>query len=77
MKETTVIKISMDENDEIELVMDGAPVNLATALVCGLSRATAEIYGKLPEPAKKVFLEELAEISRSLDPANEGEEEEQ
>ena len=77
MEKNTVIKISMDEKDEIELVREGDPVNLATALVCGRSRAAAEIYGKLPEPAKKVFLEEIAEISRSLDPANEGEEEEQ
>lgn len=75
MKETTVIKISMDEKDEIELVMEGIPVNLATALVCGLTRAAAEIYGKLPEAAQRVFLEELAEISRSLDPANKSEEE--
>ena len=76
MKKNTVIKISMDENDEIELVMDGAPLNLATALVCGLSRAAVEIYGKLPEPAQKVFLNELAEISFNLDPANKSEEDE-
>ena len=66
MEKNTVIKIRMDENDEIELVMDGDPVNLATALVCGLSRAAVEIYAKLPELAKKVFLEELAEISHTL-----------
>lgn len=77
MEKNTEIKIRMDETDEIELVMDGAPLNLATALVCGLSRAAVEIYAKLPEPTQKVFLNELAEISRSLDPANEGEEEEQ
>lgn len=66
MEENTVIKISMDENDEIELAMNGEPLNLATALVCGLSRAATEIYAKLPEHAKKVFLSELEEISRNL-----------
>lgn len=71
MEKNTVIKISMDEKDEIELVMEGDPVNLATALVCGLSRAAAEIYGKLPEPAKAVFVNEIADFAYSLSPESE------
>lgn len=71
MEKNTVIKISMDENDEIELVMEGDPVNLATALVCGLTRAAAEIYDKLPEPAKAVFVNEIADCAYSLSPESE------
>ena len=71
MEKNTVIKISMDENDEIELVMEGDPVNLATALVCGLTRAAAEIYDKLPEPAKAVFVNEITDFAYSLSPESE------
>ena len=68
------IQISMDENDEIELVLDGEPLVLATVLVCGLSKAAEEIYPKLPEASRKVFVEEIAELAYTPDPANEEEE---
>lgn len=71
MKKNTVIKISMDENDEIELVMEGDPVNLATALVCGLTRAAAEIYDKLPGTAKVVFVNEITDFAYRLSPESE------
>lgn len=74
MKNTKII-IRMDENDEIELTLEGEPINLATALICGLSMAAEEIYPKLAEPSKKVFVEEIAELAYSLDPANKEEEE--
>ena len=75
MKNTKII-IRMDENDEIELTMEGEPINLATALICGLSKAAEEIYPKLPEPSKKVFVEEIAELAYTLDPANKEKEDE-
>lgn len=71
----TEIIIRMDEHDEIELILEGLPINLATALVCGLSKAAAEIYPKLPEPSQRVFAEEIAELACALDPENEEDEE--
>lgn len=73
-KNKTEIIIRMDEHDEIELILEGLPINLATALVCGLSKAAAEIYPKLPESSQRVFVEEIAELAYTLDPANEEDE---